>query len=105
MIKLFKFLKPYGGAVLAILCVLVVQAYCDLSLPTYTSDIVNVGLQQKGIDEKVPEMIGEEDLDHLLLFVPAEKQETVKEAYVAKEAVSENYEGNVLELAEDVKGD
>ena len=54
MIKLFKFLKPYGGAVLAILCVLVVQAYCDLSLPTYTSDIVNVGLQQKGIDEKVP---------------------------------------------------
>ncbi len=105
MIKLFKFLKPYGGAVLAILCVLVVQAYCDLSLPTYTSDIVNVGLQQKGIDEKVPEMIGEEDLDHLLLFVPAEKQETVKEAYVAKEAVSENYEGNVLELAEDVKVD
>ncbi len=105
MIKLFKFLKPYGGAVLVILCVLVVQAYCDLSLPTYTSDIVNVGLQQKGIDEKVPEMIGEEDLDHLLLFVPAEKQETVKEAYVAKEAVSENYEGNVLELAEDVKED
>ena len=105
MIKLFKFLKPYGGAVLAILCVLVVQAYCDLSLPTYTSDIVNVGLQQKGIDEKVPEMIGEEDLDHLLLFVPSEKQETVKEAYVAKEAVSENYEGNVLELAEDVKVD
>ena len=105
MIKLFKFLKPYGGAVLAILCVLVVQAYCDLSLPTYTSDIVNVGLQQKGIDEQVPEMIGEEDLDHLLLFVPAEKQETVKEAYVAKEAVSENYEGNVLELAEDVKED
>ena len=50
-------------------------------------------------------MIGEEDLDHLLLFVPAEKQETVKEAYVAKEAVSENYEGNVLELAEDVKED
>ncbi len=105
MIKLFKFLKPYGGAVLAILCVLVVQAYCDLSLPTYTSDIVNVGLQQKGIDEKIPEMIGEEDLDHLLLFVPSEKQETVKEAYVAKEAVSENYEGNVLELAEDVKED
>ncbi len=105
MIKLFKFLKPYGGAVLAILCVLVVQAYCDLSLPTYTSDIVNVGLQQKGIDEKVPEMIGEEDLDHLLLFVPSEKQEIVKEAYVAKESVSENYEGNVLELAEDVKED
>ena len=47
--KLLKFLKPYAGAVVAIICILVVQAYCDLSLPTYTSDIVNVGIQQ--IDE------------------------------------------------------
>lgn len=46
MSKLLKFLKPYAGAVLAILCVLIVQAYCDLSLPTYTSEIVNVGIQQ-----------------------------------------------------------
>lgn len=44
--KLLKFLKPYAGAVVAIICILVVQAYCDLSLPTYTSDIVNVGIQQ-----------------------------------------------------------
>lgn len=42
--KLLKFLKPYAGAVVAIICILVVQAYCDLSLPTYTSDIVNVGI-------------------------------------------------------------
>lgn len=42
--KLFKFLKPYAAAVAAIICILVVQAYCDLSLPTYTSDIVNVGI-------------------------------------------------------------
>ena len=46
--KLLKFLKPYAGAVVAIICILVVQAYCDLSLPTYTSDIVNVGIQQGG---------------------------------------------------------
>ena len=105
MIKLFKFLKPYGGAVLAILCVLIVQAYCDLSLPTYTSDIVNVGLQQKGIDEKIPEMIGEEDMDHLLLFVSSEKQEAVRGAYKDGSAVSNDYEGNVLELSEDVKED
>ena len=103
MSKLFKFLKPYGGAVLAILCVLVVQAYCDLSLPTYTSDIVNVGLQQKGIEEKVPEEIGEEEFDHLLLFVPSGKQDTVKEAYVAGAASSEDYEGNVLKLSGDVR--
>ena len=51
MRKLFQFLKPYAPRVLLILCVLVVQAYCDLSLPTYTSNIVNVGIQQSGIDE------------------------------------------------------
>ena len=67
MRKLFKFLKPYAGSVLAIFCVLIVQAYCDLSLPTYTSDIVNVGIQQKGIDEKVPYVIGGEDFEHLLM--------------------------------------
>ena len=67
MSKLLKFLKPYAGAVLAILCVLIVQAYCDLSLPTYTSEIVNVGIQQGGIDETVPDTISEEDLDHLLV--------------------------------------
>lgn len=44
--KLFKFLKPYAAAVAAIICILVVQAYCDLSLPTYTSDIVNVGIDR-----------------------------------------------------------
>ena len=81
MNKLFKFMKPYAGAVVAILCVLVVQAYCDLSLPTYTSDIVNVGIQQNGIDEKIPEQIGENDLDHLLLLVPEQDQNTVKNAY------------------------
>ena len=81
MSKLFKFMKPYAGAVAAILCVLVVQAYCDLSLPTYTSDIVNVGIQQNGIDEKIPEQIGEEDLEHLLLLVPEKDQSTVKNAY------------------------
>lgn len=45
MSKLFKFMKPYAAAVLSILCVLLLQAYCDLSLPTYTSDIVNIGIQ------------------------------------------------------------
>ena len=61
MRKLFQFLKPYAPRVLLILCVLVVQAYCDLSLPTYTSNIVNVGIQQSGIDEEIPENISEEE--------------------------------------------
>ena len=104
MRKLFKFLKPYGGAVLAILCVLIVQAYCDLSLPTYTSDIVNIGIQQKGIDEKIPYEISEEDFGHLLLFVTAKEQETVKNAYEESQA-SYEYDGTVMELKETVRND
>ena len=42
--KLFKYLRQHAGVVLAIIVVLFVQAFCDLSLPTYTSDIVNVGI-------------------------------------------------------------
>ena len=51
--KLFKYLRQHAGVVLAIIVVLFVQAFCDLSLPTYTSDIVNVGIQQGGIDTTI----------------------------------------------------
>ncbi|MCI8781805.1 MAG: ABC transporter ATP-binding protein [Dorea sp.] len=113
--KLFKFLRPFAGSVIAIFCVLMVQAYCDLSLPTYTSDIVNVGIQQKGIDEKVPYVISEEDFNHLLLFVPSKRQETVREAYEPGSGSSGLYaydrnisgesgpEGNVMELSKDIR--
>lgn len=50
MRKILKFLKPHMAAVISIVAVLIVQAYCDLSLPAYTSDIVNVGIQQGGVD-------------------------------------------------------
>ena len=105
MSKLFKFLKPYAGAVAAIICVLIVQAYCDLSLPGYTSDIVNVGIQQSGIDENVPEYIGEEDLDKLLLFVPSENVQTIREAYEEDETGDYGYDGTVYRLKESVLED
>ena len=104
MRKLFKFLKPYRGAVLAIFCVLIVQAYCDLSLPTYTSDIVNVGIQQKGIEEKIPYEISGKDLEHLLLFVPAKDAAAVKDAYEESGATYE-YDGTVMMLKEEIKND
>ena len=102
--KLFKFLKPYAAAVAAIICILVVQAYCDLSLPTYTSDIVNVGIQQGGIDETVPDTISKKDLNHLLLLVPSDRQKIVKNAYT--ESVGKyDYNGTVMELKASVKED
>ena len=81
MRKLFQFLKPYAPRVLLILCVLVVQAYCDLSLPTYTSNIVNVGIQQSGIDEEIPENISEEEMNRLLLFVSEDDRQDINDAY------------------------
>ena len=79
--KLYQFLKPYAASICVIIAVLVLQAYCDLSLPAYTSDIVNVGIQQGGIDSSIPEEIRKEDMEELFLFVTKEDQETVKESY------------------------
>ena len=104
MKKLFGFLKPYALQVVVIICVLMVQAYCDLSLPAYTSDIVNVGIQQSGIDEKVPEALAGEDLNLILAFVPEEDRAEVADAY-EKSSDSYDYEGTVMALKEQVKED
>ena len=102
MKKLFQFLKPYAPQVLLILCVLIVQAYCDLSLPTYTSNIVNVGIQQSGIDEEVPENISEEEMNRLLLFVSKDSRNEVQDSY-EKSSESFDYDGEVLTLKDSVK--
>lgn len=104
MKKLFGFLKPYALQVVVIICVLMVQAYCDLSLPAYTSDIVNVGIQQSGIDEKVPEALAGEDLNLILAFVPEEDRAEVADAY-EESSDSYDYEGTVMALKEQVKED
>ena len=104
MRKLFQFLKPYAPRVLLILCVLVVQAYCDLSLPTYTSNIVNVGIQQSGIDEEIPENISEEEMNRLLLFVSEDDRQDIQDAY-EKSSESFDYDGEVLTLEDSVKSD
>ena len=73
-------------------------------MPTYTSDIVNVGIQQGGIDETVPDTISKKDLNHLLLLVPSDRQKTVKNAYT--ESVEKyDYNGTVMELKASVKED
>lgn len=102
MRKLLSFVKPYSIQVVAIIVVLMVQAYCDLSLPSYTSDIVNVGIQQSGIDEKIPEALAEDDLQKLLIFVEPDEQEVVAEAYEESKG-RYDYDGTVVELTDDVK--
>ena len=57
MKNLFKYASEHWKALLAIVAILIVQAYCDLSLPAYTSDIVNVGIQQGGVEDHIPDAI------------------------------------------------
>lgn len=101
--KLLKYLRMYWKAVLLIFAVLFVQAYCDLSLPSYTSDIVNVGIQQGGIDETVPRAIAEEDINRVLLFVTDEgDRQTVTEAY---EPDKSSYDKTAFVLKENAEED
>ena len=112
MKNLFKYAASYWKAMIAIVLILVVQAYCDLSLPAYTSDIVNVGIQQGGIEDEVPRQIATEEMEKLLLFVSEDDQQTgmdaytedntsyKKEAYVLKDSVAE--EENTMENLKDI---
>ena len=115
MKNLFKYAAVQWKSMLAIIVILFVQAYCDLSLPAYTSDIVNVGIQQGGIEDQIPEAISVEEMDRLLLFVPEDDQQTVldaydkddstydTEAYVLKSSVSDN-EDEIGELEDLLQG-
>ena len=112
MKNLFKYAASYWKAMIAIVLILVGQAYCDLSLPAYTSDIVNVGIQQGGIEDEVPRQIATEEMEKLLLLVSEDDQQTVmdaytedntsykKEAYVLKDSVAE--EENTMENLKDI---
>ena len=89
MLKLFRYLKRSAGYVAMIVLLLFLQAYCDLSLPSYTSDIVNVGIQQKGVEDGVPEQISGESLETLGLFMRESDYETVTAAYEENDGVYE----------------
>lgn len=102
MKNLFKYAASYWKAMIAIILILFVQAYCDLSLPAYTSDIVNVGIQQGGIEDEIPEQIAREEMDKLLLFVSEEDGQKVMDAY---EEDTESYEKDAYVLKESVSGD
>ena len=69
MLNIFRYLKQFKGTVLIIFLLLMVQAWCDLALPTYTSNIVDVGISQNGIEETVPKQIRESSMEDLKLFL------------------------------------
>lgn len=85
MLKFFKYLNESKWSVLAIIALLIVQAYCDLALPQYTADIVDVGIGQKGIENAAPERMRETTYDALAIFLTQEEQELMASAYVQED--------------------
>ena len=81
MRKIASYLRRFFLPVLGIVALLVIQAVCDLSLPDYTSKIVNVGIQQGGIENPAPEQIRQSEMEKLLLLVPEESRDAVLEKY------------------------
>ena len=97
MLKVFKYLKSSIFSVLAVILLLFVQAYLDLTLPDYTSKIVNVGVQQGGIENAAIETIGEDTLNKLVLFMDKSDKKYILNHYEK----TDTYQGeNIYELKE-----
>lgn len=92
MRKLIGFMKGHVPAILLIIVVLVVQAYCDLALPSYTSNIVDVGIQQGGIEDGVPNVLRESTMNTLLMLTTESEDETVLASYEKVEKGDSSYE-------------
>ena len=94
MFKMLKYLKPFTISIITVLMLLVVQAVCDLSLPDYTSNIVNVGIQQNGIENAVPKEIRKSELDKLMIFMTDSQKSLVEKSYREKSNDKSIYELN-----------
>ena len=86
MTKIFKQLGRHWAACLAVVALLVVQAYCDLSLPDYTSKIVDTGIQQGGIESPVPETVRDTTLQALELLMTEDDAALAEQWYSAPDA-------------------
>ena len=92
MSKIFKNMAPYWKSVIIILALLLVQAVCDLALPSYTSDIIDVGIQQSGVEHVVPEAVTAEEFETAQLMMTEEETSLWQSLYTQ--------DGNVYRLTE-----
>jgi ATP-binding cassette, subfamily B, multidrug efflux pump len=92
MLRLFKFLKPYVLLILIAIGLLFAQAMADLALPNYMSDIVNIGIQQGGVENAVPMAIRSSKMDKLFIFMTPDEKSTVLADYTLVDSKSTEYE-------------
>ena len=81
MLNLLKHLKPFVGSMILAIALLFVQAICDLSLPDYMSNIVNVGIQQGGVENAVPKVIKASEMKKLFIFINNDEKNVVDNNY------------------------
>ena len=81
MLKIFKHLRNSSFIIFIIILLLAGQASCELSLPTYTSNIINIGIQQSGIENSVPEVIRKSEMDKLFIFLSDKNKNTILNNY------------------------
>ena len=84
MNKLLKNLKQYKLAVFLLLIMMIFQAYCDISLPQYTQEIIDTGIQNKGIEHILPEKIAEDEYEEAQIFMSEKERELWRESYKEK---------------------
>ena len=88
--KILKYLKKYWLWIVTALCLLVVQAYCDLSLPSYTSELVDTGIMQQGVESLAPKAISRGSMQTLQMFMTDEEKELVNGSYSLEKGISES---------------
>ena len=84
MLKLRKYLKPFIASILAIIVLLFAQAMCELAMPDYMSNIVNVGILSGGIEDGVLEALRESEYDKLKIFMDEKQQKVFTDNYELK---------------------
>ena len=97
MRRLLKYLKPYTLLILLTIVLLFILANANLALPDYLSRIVNVGIQQNGVENTVPEAIRQSQMDKLMIFMSAEEQALVMDSYILVEPGSPEAEQYIEE--------
>lgn len=98
MLRLRKYLKPYLGLVLFSVALLFLQANADLALPDYMSRIVNVGIQQGGVERPVPEALRVGTMDHLALFLTDEEKAELLASYALVDRSSPDFPQQVARI-------
>jgi ATP-binding cassette subfamily B protein len=82
MLKILKYLKPFMTSIIVVVALLFVQAVCDLSLPDYMSHIVNVGIQQGGVENAVPKVMSKSEFDKINIFMNEDDKKKIEDNYI-----------------------